>query len=118
MKEEDKRLIVEFCGLKWHKQDSSDSCTCGYEVQGWGKVPDMASHFVGNLNLDPLSPADMYGKIWPAFEDKEKFLQSHAIWRDVGGGGWIFPIETILMFMEAPDLANALLDFIKEKKDD
>lgn len=113
MTNEDKRKLVEFVGLKWHQQTGLNSCACGRE----DLCMESHMYFTTTLhhNLDPLDPADMYGKIWVAFRkmgddyDFETFLLVHH-------GSTIAIVLPILT--SAPDLSQAMLEYIKEKENE
>ena len=114
MDEKDKRKIVEFVGLEWIDYESCDR-TCGG-----------ICHICDTPQLDPLDPADLYGKIWPAFEEKVEFFA-----RQVDEHGYDIDIEnrtpTSLrdlalvdrigrLLTSPPNLAQALLEYIEGKE--
>lgn len=105
MTDEDKQYLVEKVGLKWHEPEGVCDRTCG----GICHICDTPI----SPNLDPLDPADMYGKTWVAFKEKGEFY----IWLIKKSRGkttwWAWDILT-----SPPDLAQAMLEYFKEKEDE
>ena len=103
MKDEEKRELVEAVGLCWHcwapNREDVFCDKCGEESKE-------------KFQLDPLSPADMYGKIWVAFneqnpEDGYRFLE-----RLFKTQGWLSYAHTLT---SAPDLAKAMFEYFRSK---
>lgn len=115
MTNEDKRKIVEFVGLCWH-EGKFEKHRIDEEILVCSKCGKKTRCLF--IQLDPLSPADMYGKIWVAFKEmgelyehfcSEIYSKGHKL-----DSWWDYDLLT-----SAPDLAQALLEYInsKEKKD-
>jgi hypothetical protein len=122
MKDSDKRLIVEFVGLEWHEtqkttipsevigQPENFICSCGFCVT-WQYFE---VHIKEN-QLDPLSPADMYGKIWPAFEEDSDKYYEFLDWLGVVTKGTLSQASLVNLVTSPELLAQALLEYVKEK---
>jgi hypothetical protein len=114
MDEKDKRKIVTFVGLCVHEWVKWDEI----EPKGWG-FAKFCKHckegcHLGEPQLDPTDPADMYGKIWPAFQEKGWQAVDEFLACDVFDGLGICEITPTLT--SASLLAQALLDYIEQKE--
>ena len=104
MNDKDKRLIVEKVGLCWHE---------------WGEKPHKddfkCSKCKENVceQLDPLDPADMYGKIIPAFKKDWQNMDNLLGWSGFDGWG---VCEIAPTLTSAPDLAESILEYFTEKE--
>ena len=62
--------------------------------------------------LDPTDPADMYGKIWPAYIKKTKNEETNFV-----DYVWDWQADDLIdLFTSPTDLAQALLDYIEQKE--
>lgn len=129
MTNDEKRLIVESVGLCWHEvqettipseiigQPESFICSCGKTLNS----PSTMEMHIVIRQLDPLDLADMYGKIWPAFRKMEGECRKFLDWLnpEVGAGGYHNFNHCIIDvgYLEAPDLAQALLEYSTERKE-
>ena len=116
MKDSDKRLIVEKVGLCWHEWGETPKnillweCIKCSETVKWN----------GQYQLDPLDPADMYGKIWVAFVKMEAKCRKFLDWLnpEMGAGGYLMfkDCQVDVQYLNASDLAQAMLEYFNEKE--
>ena len=103
MTDKDKKYLIKKAGLCWHEM--------GLTPKTWWECTKCGSAKVGN-NLDPLDPADMYGKIWVAFANWHLMgFEQYMV--DKYGNRFTYYFRTLT---SAPDLAQAMLEYFKEKE--
>ena len=132
MNEKEKRKIVEFVGLEWHELKETypynhqtvsifQICVCGWVMPDHTfSATDAETLYTAHLQdkqLDPLDPADMYGKIWPAFTNmKEESFGQHFITDILIKGKEIDVydlVQGVYLLTSPPNLAQALLEYIE-----
>ena len=112
MTDKDKKFLIESVGLDWHERILTKpyTCFCGEETSAVGI-------HIENNQLDPLDPADMYGKIWVAFRGQKQGNQScfaDFLKKRVRYSWGV--ASTLNLATSASDLAEAMLEYMKEKK--
>ncbi|MCK5563717.1 MAG: hypothetical protein KAJ07_00585 [Planctomycetes bacterium] len=129
MKEEDQKYLIGKVGLCFHEwwgiAGTPESCVFSpYRIC---RKCDEKTH--NKYQLDPDSPSDLYGKIWPAFEKNESYTKfmgrmSGRIARRIDSLNVLLGVaeRSIYTFKlsseiltSAPDLALSLLEFFRER---
>ena len=107
--EKGKRKIVNYVNLCWHefKPETEGIMIC---------VNCITTYDANDLpnQLDPTTPENMYGKIWPAFVEQHGYADFIKWVHRVNNLDDLITVGNIAIFglMTAERLANLLLDFI------
>ena len=113
MTNSDKRYLVEKAELYWCEKIQEDDgwykCSCGM----WSTKGNFHLHIA--KQLDPLDPADMYGKIIPAIKDlTDHTWEGFVVFLNHRITGW--SIEDILT--SSSKLTQVMLEYFKEKENE